>query len=127
MGEDFTSAGIVSLFKKCRTVLEIFKWVLYEAVDVLASHNEVLPSMKYLQCEPSKLATTLKVFPYIRNLVVMPFKRTIDDVIKLQHTIKNNHTVNYLHISAIPFGGFVAYNLLRSLNIIFPQIILNKK
>ena len=107
-------------------MLEIFKWVLYEAVDVLPSQNEVLPSMKYLQCVLSKLATPWKVFPYIRNLVVMPFKRTIDDIIKLQHTIKNNHTVNYLQISAIPFGRFVAYNLLRSLNIIFPQITLNE-
>ena len=33
--------------------------------------------------------------------------------------------LNYPHISAIPFGGFDAYNLLRSLNIIFPQIIIN--
>ena len=63
MDEDFTSAGIVSLLKKCRTVLEVYKCVSYDAVDVLASENEVLPHMKYLQCELSKLATTLRAFP----------------------------------------------------------------
>ena len=59
-GEDFTSAGILSLMKKRRTVLEEFKCVLYDAVDVLDSENEVLPNMKYLQCELSKLATVLR-------------------------------------------------------------------
>ena len=32
-----------------------------------------------------------------------------DDFMKLQHTIRNNQAVNYLHISAISFGGYDAY------------------
>ena len=57
------------------------KYDLCDSVDVLASQNEVMPSMKYFECELSKLATSLKVFPSIKILVVMPVRGTIYDFI----------------------------------------------
>ena len=62
-GQKFNFCWNCFIIEKCRTVLEVYKCVLYDAVDVLASENEVLPHMKYLQCELSKLATTLRAFP----------------------------------------------------------------
>ena len=122
-----TAIGIVSFKKKSKTVLELFECfpmeVLCDAVDVLASQNVVLPYRKYFDCELSKLATLLEVFPYIRSLVVRRWGESIDDLIKLQDTIKSNKTVKHLNI----YGGFLEgsdayFNLLCSFNIIFPQI-----
>ena len=126
-GLDLTTAGAYSFLKKSRTVLELFKHSrLYDAVDVLASQNEVLNSMKYFECPPSKLATALKVFPCIKSLILNISYESIDDFIKLQHTIKTNYTVKHLHIYWSRQRGLSessdAYNHSRSLSIIFPQI-----
>ena len=119
-----TAMGIVSFLKKSKTVLELFECYpmedLFDANLILASENEVLPSMKYFNCKLSKLAT-VKIFPYIRSLVV-DFDDSIDDFIEVQHTMKNNTTVKHLNIDGWYIGGSDAYNLLRSLNIIFTQI-----
>ena len=46
-----------------------------------------------------------------------------DDFIKLQQVIKNNETVKHLNIFGEWYlGGSVLYNLLRSFNIMFPEI-----
>ena len=129
--QHLTVAGIVSFLKKSKTVLELFEYDqmypqsdLCDAVDVLDSQNEVFPNMKYFECNKlSKLATVLKVFPYLRSLVVKIHGEPIDDFIKLQDTIKNNMTVKHLNIYGMRYiEGSDAYNLLRSLNRIFPQI-----
>ena len=120
-----TVAGIVSFLKKSRNVLEFFEYHpledLFEAVDILASQNEVLPNMKYFQCKFSKLATALIVFPCIKSLILKISGESIEDFIKLKHIIKNNKTMKHLYIDRHP-GGPDAYELLRSLSIIFPQI-----
>ena len=129
-GKHLTTAGIVSFLKKTRTVMELFECSfnkLSDAVDDLASQNDVLPSMKYFGCQLSKLATTLKVFPFIKSLIVRISEESIDDdFIKLQHAIKTNETVKHLRIYgwiySMYLGGSVSYNLLRSFNIIFPQL-----
>ena len=124
-----TAAGIISFFEKSRTVLELFEFssvhILYDAVNDLASQNEVIPSMKYFECRLSDLANVLKVFPFIKSLIVNTNKISINDFIKLQHDfnfkLENNQIVKQLKISGC-FKTSDAYRLLRLLNVILPQI-----
>ena len=127
-GQRLTAAGMVSYLKKSRAVLELFACIstrnLCDAVDLLASQNEVLPNIEYFECNKlSKLATAFKVFPCIRSLIVYIRHESSKDFNKLQNSIKNNETAKHLNILAVRYHGrSVSYDILRSLNIIFPQI-----